>query len=174
MDEELNCGLWCVQLRPVSRFTFVGKKASLLPQAIGVKLGPGLVKTMDVWGSGSAPWPERCGCGVVGPFSPLDLALQFAAVAAARQRTAVLGSQMLFHVDHVDQYSDLQEDGLPCGALGKTLDGKAMSCYEEDAGLSAPAADRETDKTLLLTFSIDGNSTTQLQEFINIPDRSGM
>ena len=42
----------------------------------------------------------------------------------------------------------LQEDGLPCEALGKTLDGKAMSCYEEDAGLSAPAAERETDETL--------------------------
>ncbi|KAI4544257.1 hypothetical protein MG293_004523 [Ovis ammon polii] len=135
---------------------------------------PQRAETESSVGIASAPWPERCGCGVVGPFSPLDLALQFAAVAAARQRTAVLGSQMLFHVDHVDQYSDLQEDGLPCGALGKTLDGKAMSCYEEDAGLSAPAADRETDKTLLLTFSIDGNSTTQLQEFINIPDRSGM
>ena len=38
--------------------------------------------------------------------------------------------------------SPLQEDGLPCGALGKTLDGKATSCYEEDAGLSGPAADR--------------------------------
>ena len=32
MDEELNCGLWWVQLHPVSRVTFVGKKASLLPQ----------------------------------------------------------------------------------------------------------------------------------------------
>ncbi|MXQ79079.1 hypothetical protein E5288_WYG000379 [Bos mutus] len=40
------------------------------------------------WQDSCAPWPERCGCGVVGLFSPLDLALQFAAVAAARQRKA--------------------------------------------------------------------------------------
>ena len=56
------------------------------------------------------------------------LSTKFAQLGHSRQRVSGLPVSPL-------------EGGLPCGALGKTLDGKATSCFEEDAGPSAPAAD---------------------------------